>query len=206
MVLNAYSIEKASEIPHKQGLYAFYLDITSPIKIGLIGQGPFEKEKLERAKKILIRKINKLLEMLRFSSLDGYIREVGRGEHIAKAYRVKLSEYYSGSLMEVLEGIPSESILEFSKMSAMLPLFSQPIYIGITKTQTLYGRYKQHKYDFEKGVDNSKFGVRLKNQGLDWDDLLFGCVEFDSSSDNIDLLNILEKQLQSISNPILSVR
>ena len=206
MKVTAYAIDNFKKIPKKQGLYAFYLDLTSPVKIGLLGRGPFNECKLEVSKKILIKRVKKLINLVRSSTLEGHIREVGRGEHILRTYNLDATETYTGNLVNFLESIPLDSLLEYSQMTQKLSLFSQPIYVGITKDQTLYGRYTQHKNNYENSSDNSKFGVRLKNSGFDWEDLVFGCVAFDVSSENSNILNILEKQLQAVANPPLSIK
>lgn len=206
MQLKTFSIDNQEQIPNTQGLYAFYLDLTDPLKLGLIGNGPFEEEQLLKAKKLLIRKVTSFLKILRGCKLEGMVKELDRGEHLSTTYNVQLEEVYAGNLLHSLKSIPANALLEYSKLTKQLTLFSQPIYVGITKKQTLHARYHQHKSDFENSENLSHFGVRLRKSGFDWDDLIFSCLEYKIKNKNLFLLNILEKQLQTISNPSLSIR
>ena len=56
MFLKKYNMSNESEIPHGQGIYAFYIDMFSPLKLGLLGKGPFSKDQLLKAKKTMMKK------------------------------------------------------------------------------------------------------------------------------------------------------
>jgi hypothetical protein len=204
--MKTYSIDDMCNIPKNQGIYSFYLDLISPSKIGLIGNGGFDPLQLKRAKDLLLKKVTKYIKIARSDKLTGEMREAGKSDYISRIYSVIASGVSSQSFVDILSELPVENIYDYSVLSGMLSIFAQPIYVGISKEQTLYDRYLQHKYDFDNSIDESKFGVRAKGLGLDWDELLFCCVEINDQSNNNTIIRMAEKQMQAVSMPLLSIK
>lgn len=203
--MRAYTDADFNEIPRTQGLYAFYLDTISPTKVGLLGDGNFGDHQLERAKNNLISRIRKLIVFMRSSAFGGTIKGEEQSLHISRQFQLKAQEIPPLSVIDYIELLPPEHIYSYLQLANHLALFAQPIYVGITKEQTLYDRYAQHKRDHESGNDTSKYGVRLRMAGFDWDDVIFSCVEFRTVGEELQILSALEKHLQAISTPILSL-
>lgn len=201
----AYTDAEQAKIPRTQGLYAFYLDTISPTKVGLLGKGGFDADQLNRAKRNLVLRMNKMISFMRSSTLSGSLRTCEQSSHIAQLFQLQVQETPPLQVIDLIEQMPVEFIHSYLKMANNLALFSQPVYVGITKEQTLYDRYCQHKRDHETGADASKFGGRLKMAGFDWDDVRFAFAEFKHGADALQVLSLLEKHLQAVSMPILSL-
>lgn len=204
--MKKYSIDDVGNIPKNQGIYSFYLDLISPSKIGLIGSGDFDHLQLKRAKDLLLKKVTKYIKIARSDNLTGKMSETGKSDYITRMYSIIASGVSSQSFVDILSELPIENIYDYSVLSGMLSVFAQPIYVGISKEQTLYDRYLQHKYDFDNSLDASKFGVRAKGLGLDLDELLFCCVEINDQSNNSTVTRMAEKQMQAVSMPLLSIK
>lgn len=203
--MKAYADTEQANIPRTQGLYAFYLDTISPAKVGLLGRDRFDSEQLNRAKRNLILRMNKMISFMRTSSFSGTLGTSAQSPHIAQLFKLQAQEIPPLQVVELIEKMPIEFIHSYLKMANDLALFAQPVYVGITKEQTLYDRYCQHKSDYETEVDARKFGGRLKIAGFDWDDVRFACAEFKHGADELQVLSLLEKHLQAVSMPILSL-
>lgn len=206
MKLNSFSISQEGDIPRTQGLYAFHLELISPARVGLLGRGEFSKEQLAVAKENLKNRTEKLLRFVRSNFFSGVISGSKKGFHISEKYFLEAKEQFPSSLVQELDRIPDNHLYQYLRISKLLSAFAQPIYVGITKNQTLQERYFQHKYDFISNTDASTFGTRLRKAGFDWDEVVFSCIPLSSSEGNIEILSLLEKQLQAIARPVLSER
>jgi hypothetical protein len=195
--LIAYTDAEQSRIPRTQGIYAFYLDTISPAKVGLLGHDRFNTEQLTRAKKNLVLRMNKMISFMRSSELKGTLATGGQSPHIAQFFQLQAKEIPPLQLIDLIEQMPIKLVHSYLKMANNLALFSQPIYVGITKEQTLYDRYCQHKLDHENEAGAGKFGGRLKIAGFDWDDVRFACADFKHGADTLQVLSLLEKHLQA---------
>lgn len=202
--MKTFSVNNADKIPKNQGLYAFYLDLISPSKIGLIGNDNFTDAQLKRAKELLLKRISKCINIVRSDRLSGELRETGKSDHITRRYSIFAEGISSEYITTVLSELPYEHVYNYSILSGMLSIFAQPVYVGISKDQTLFARYSQHKNDYENSNDKSKFGVRVKELELDWDELIFSCIEIDDPTNDNLIIRTLEKQMQAISMPLLS--
>lgn len=205
MFINAYSENNFENIPQTQGLYAFFLNAISPAKIGLVGNNVFTDDQLLRAKKVLLKKVKKLSSFYRSNKLLGAVSCVDKSQHISEKYIVTAIEEYPESVVEMVDNTNLYDIYRFANLVASFPLLTQPIYIGITKKQTLYERYNQHKYNYYSHTDGKSFGSRLNSFGFDWDDVVFACNEFRIAEDNMEILSMLEKYFLTISKPVLSI-
>ncbi len=101
-----------------------------------------------------------------------------------------------------IAAIPHDNFLSLLRLIEGISLFAQPIYVGITKKQTLYDRYLQHMSNYENETDEGLFGCRLKKTEIDWDDLVFTCIPFKVGESNEVVLKLLEKYLQALSKPV----
>lgn len=195
----------ASRIPRAQGLYAFYLDLVSPGKLGLNGRGPWSRQQLERAKDVLLLRVKKQIALLRSVRLSGEVRELEKRDHLALRVKILGEETWATSLLEELQALPVTLVKDYAGLLRQSAIMIQPVYVGITKEQSLYERYRQHRRDHLVSTDQSKFGVRLRNAGIDWDDLVFACIPFYRGQDQFQLLATLERHFQLLARPVLSV-
>lgn len=201
----SFAISDRDKIPRSQGIYAFYLDLISPVKLGLIGRGDFSEESIGKARITLKRRVKKLLSFVRSSKLSGRIVEESKAYHLSEIYNIQAIEEPPTSVLESIDNIPNALFYEYVCFLQTLVLFSQPVYVGITTDQTLFTRYNQHMNDYNGDGDKNSFGLRLKQSGFDWDDIIFACKDI-TVEDNGIILGIVEKYLQSISNPVLCIR
>jgi hypothetical protein len=205
VTLTSYDDSLSMKIPKLPGLYAFYLDLISPAKLGLLGREGFSDDQLERAKKDLVKRVRKSIDLLHKIRMLGGLKIIDKKAHYPFRFKLLAEQVPSLDYISQIEALPTDSVYGYLQAVHEFALFAQPIYVGITKEQTLFQRYFQHKQDFEVSEERSKFGVRLRHAGIDWDDILFVCVEFKSPSKTVQILTTLEKHLQNISNPALSI-
>jgi hypothetical protein len=205
MQLTVYKNSEERLIPKGQGIYAFFLDLMSPAKIGLVGQSGFTEAQLTTARDSLHRRVEKALRIYRSSQLEGEIRELKKGTHFAKFFRMQAEEMAPLRVLEDLAGMRPQQLMSYLMVARFTTLFAPPIYVGITREQTLQERYRQHKYNFDSQEQKGSFGARLRESGFDWDDIVFACIEFSQGEDDSTVLRILERHLQAISNPMLSL-
>jgi hypothetical protein len=206
MSLDFYSESSETEIPNAPGLYAFYLDMLSPAKIGLGGRGPFMKEQLADARERLIVRVKRRQALIQQRRLFGELTEDKPGGHLRRVYSIEAEvctdlEYVDAST------VPLSEIREFASVLSRCMIFDKPIYVGITNDQSLRQRYTQHKSDFYSELQSgATFGSRFQNAGGDWDDLKFGCVQLDSTVFGTKSVGRLEKLIQSLTRPTYSMR
>jgi len=205
MKLKAFYESDCDNIPPSQGLYAFYLNAISPSKLGLVGNSSFSDDQLVRAKSLLISKLSKINSFYRSNVMSGTLIATEKSSSFNEKYILHAHEETPSNIIDLIKNIPVGDIYQFVSLASSLPLLTQPIYIGITKKQTLSDRYTQHKYDFYSNADDNRFGVRLRLCGFNWDDIVFACTEFRLSEGNMNILAILEKYYLTISKPLLSI-
>lgn len=207
MTFSLFSDGASDRIPASQGLYAFFLDLVSPAKIGLGGRGPWSDEVLLKAKRSLIEKVKLQAKAMNSIALSGVLREVEKGEHLRIAYSLTAVRSEFQHLIDEVRALPIESVREYAFLLHQAAAITQPIYVGITVDQTLKERYVQHRTaHFSFGTTDSAFGVRLRNIGVEWDDVLFGCVSFETAVNPSLVLATLERHLHSLAHPVLSIR
>ncbi len=107
-------------------------------------------------------------------------------------------------------GLDAERLGAMARMLRAAQPLLPPLYIGIADKQTLGLRYQQHHDDYHAALSDdtlaqagAKFGHRLVARRLEWRDLLF--VYIPCEEDELELLPVIEKVLQAIVNPGLSV-
>lgn len=205
--MELFSLSNEQDIPNVQGIYAFYLNCITPTKLGLLGTKAFSEKQLIKAKEKLVKKIGKIILFQRSNFLKGEVCTVNKNRYLAEKFVIEACEAPPLDFLEEIERLDVKHLYSYIRLADQLSLFCQPVYIGITQKQTLYSRYSQHKYSHEKlDPEISSFGVRLRESGFEWDDIFFSCVKFKTNEDNLLVLSLLEKQLHTLSKPILSFR
>lgn len=193
------------EIPKQQGVYAFFLDLISPGKIGLAGKGPWSEAILERARASLLRRIRLQSQVFCAVELTGNLAQSDKFGPVQTSFSLNARKAQSIDLAEEISGIASEAIRDYAQLVHDTITFAQPIYVGIAYEQTLFERYLQHRTS-HRGDGELGFGSRLRGMGIDWDDVVFACQSFESQSADRNLFRQVERTLHSITHPILSIR
>ena len=206
MSLSFYSESNETDIPNAPGLYAFYLDMLSPAKIGLSGKGPFSKESLSAARDRLHARIRKRQHLLRHTKLSGELSEDKPGGHLNRVYIVQASASNELDAVDI-SSVALHEIREFANVLSNCMALDKPIYVGITNDQSLRQRYLQHKTDFySEPHSDASFGARFSSAGGDWDDLKLGCIELESSVFGTKSVARLERIVQTLTRPRYSLR
>jgi len=203
--MKTYGPTSERKIPNQQGIYAFFINSITLEKIGLLGKGPFSEELLLNAKRNLKIKARNMAELTKLNKLEGQLIENNK-ENTSVKIDLTGFETSTNSLSDLISDCKLESIYSLVELISSTSLFNRPIYVGITKKQTLQRRYSQHKNDFMNKTDKESFGKRLRDLNFDWDDILFSCTPFPHSSSQIEVLNDLEKYMMFMSKPFLSIK
>lgn len=196
------SSTSTSEIPTKPGIYAFYLALGSRRSLGLYEGATCSDEELKTAKTLFIKQLKSFKNLLASRTLLGRAKELGKSSLLSASYAVELKERYIPIKEQSIFLMEKGDFLEMIDLISDFSLLQKPIYVGKAESQSLQDRCKQHQDDFTSGA-TSKFGGRLKQHGVQWEDLVFVCRPLSNFSLSLDTP---EKILQLISNPILSLR
>jgi hypothetical protein len=205
MQFKTFTDANSREIPRMQGIYAFFLDLVSPSKIGLAGRGPWEPGTLEKSKAALIRRVERQLSICNLAELSGSMAECEKSGPLQITYLISAKKQSRFSPVE-LDQLPLECVREYAEILHDTAIFSQPIYVGITYEQTLIERYEQHRSAFYLPSSESGFGSRFRQMEVDWDDLVFACKPLPQPSSNTISLRKAERHLHSLTNPICSLK
>jgi len=193
-------------IPNRPGIYAYYLNNISLSKIGLYRDIEYTDEELEKSKEWLKIKIKQALEFLRKSEYSGNIFEEKRTRHLRKTLSVNASTKHDYRFLNDLDRIPLKLLPSYVDMLESSIVFHKPIYVGITTDQTLVDRYLQHKDDYENN-SNGTFGCRLKKSNILWSDVCLKCISISPEMANKkNLIELCEKYIFLVSDPLLSVK
>lgn len=204
MTFQSFSDSKALDIPRQQGVYAFFLNLVSPSKVGLAGKGPWSDDVLERARTALINRCRRQAEILCAFSMTGMVADRQRIEHLSPTLHISARPNVPTSFIQELGELPLGCVREYVNLVHSSCVFNPPIYVGITTRQTLRERYEQHRSAFLSGPGDTSFGTRLRDAEIEWDDILFACIPFDKASDQVEILSTLERHLQALTKPVLS--
>ncbi|WP_157652672.1 hypothetical protein [Burkholderia ubonensis] len=193
------------EIPESPGFYAFYLNVMTPQKVGLIGNRPALADERDVVGRNIVNRLGRVLKLFRNQKYKGMISTGQRGKHIVHRLVLDASEQAPVEIFEDVEKLNAEDQLMYLRYASGLATFLHPIYVGITVEQTLKARYAQHRFDFD-GVEKGAldFGSRVRASGFEWDDLVFSCIPFEGGGDPRRVLRLLEKQLQALARPVFS--
>lgn len=170
-----YSISDEIDIPHSPGIYSFSVILGSRQKAGLLGKHPFDQKTLITAKTSLLRRLGRLEGIFASRSLDGTLRESGKGSGVSEGYVVTARQVTLSSSIRLLESCDPQDVPILLDSLESLSTVPAPIYLGMTKEQTLNQRYFQHKSNFHSSSERDSFGYRIRSLGLRWDDLIYGC-------------------------------
>lgn len=195
------------DIPNSIGLYAFYLDMLAPAKIGLGGPGPFSELTLHSARQRLASRITRQLSLTNDMRLMGEICEPKPGSHLRKAFHVE-AKYVQGETAQAEAlGVNLRELREYATVLSKCMSLERPIYVGITSGQSFKQRYLQHKTDFYSNpTSEGTFGGRFAVAGGEWDDLTFACIEVSSDLFSGASLGRLERLVHSLTQPKYSLR
>ena len=205
MEIRGFADGDSAGIPKTPGLYAFYLDALGPARVGLLTKTHYPEEQLEKAKENTIIRVDKIMRFMRSLKATGAASSTAKSGMASTEFSIKIHECIPSSLLDDLRKMSVDDLLSYLRVVDYMPLFCQPIYVGITKNQTLYDRYQQHRIDYESDSTRSTFGSRLREAGFDWDEVLFACIKIDIGDKSADVLRVLERHLQALSKPILSL-
>lgn len=170
-----YSISDEIDIPHSPGLYGFSIILGSRQKAGLIGKHPFDQKTLITAKASLLRRLTRLENILASRSLDGTLKETGKGNGVSEGYVITARQVALSSSIRLLESCDPQDVPILLDSLESLSTVPAPIYVGMAKEQTLNQRYFQHKTNFHSSSERDSFGYRMKILGLRWDDFIYSC-------------------------------
>ena len=203
--METYRPTNERKIPTKQGIYSFFINSITLEKVGLLGSGPFSDAQLITAKNNLLLKAEKMAELTKLNTLKGKLIEVNKENTGVKLDILGYEDLPKG-LLGLISGCKLNHVYSLVELISATGLYNRPIYVGITKKQTLQGRYYQHKSDFMSMTNKESFGKRVRTLGFDWDDIIFSCTPFLHSSSQISVLNELEKYMMFMSKPFLSIK
>lgn len=204
--IQSYTDGNWSEIPQKQGVYYFFLNNISFLKCGLYRNKSNTKESLIRARRQLALRMTKLIAIMRATKMVGSAQEANKAPYLGSEYSLEITELYSGDIETLINELSLESIPDFITFVEQTYIFNTPLYVGKTLRQTLQARYRQHRNDYHQQNDGT-FGCRLRDIGIDWDDLKFVAYSLPNPiSDHQSLISAFERYLHTTSKPILSER
>jgi len=175
MTMLWYSISDEMDIPHAPGIYSFSVLLGSRHKAGLLGRHPFDQKTLSAAKASLLRRLDRVERIFASRSLDGTLRESGKGNSVSEGYQVVARQVSLSNSIRLLESCDLQEVPIILDSLESLSTVPAPIYLGMAKEQTLNQRYFQHKSNFHSSCERDSFGYRLRGLGLRWDDLIYGC-------------------------------
>lgn len=192
-------------IPEVAGVYAYMYNPFQRSRLGIyLDKKPSAKEVLE-AKHALRRKLVKYSEVKSSVSLMGELRETrpyGISGHI---YEGQLKSRRPISDWTDIEKLSENEFIAYISMAENAYAMFQPLYCGMTVEQGLRSRYIQHKLDNSRSKSGT-FGGRLAELEIDWLDVQYICVPISISGDYRLSIELLEKHLINLFEPILSRR
>lgn len=193
-------------IPNKPGLYAYYLNNISLSKMGLFRDVTYTEEELSKTKEWLKVKVKESLEFLRKTEYNGSIFEQSRTRHLRKTLSLHATTKHEYRFLNDIDKIPSKLLPAYIDMLESSGMFYKPIYVGITTEQTLIGRYIQHKDNYENNVEGT-FGYRLRENNILWSDISLRCISISQSmAGEKNLIELCEKYIFLVSDPLLSIK
>ncbi|WP_157660494.1 hypothetical protein [Burkholderia ubonensis] len=195
------------EIPNSLGIYAFYLNMIDPAKIGLAGPGPFDSRLLLAARERLVSRLSQQLLLIHEMKLEGEISEPKPGSHLRRTFTVHASSQQYDVALDEARDVRLTELREYAHVLSKCMSLAKPIYVGITAGQSFKQRYLQHKSDFYRNpIVEGTFGSRFAVAGGTWDDLVFACIEVSSDLFSGNSLSRIERLVQSLTHPTYSLR
>lgn len=206
--LDFYSEADARQIPTTPGIYAFYLRPLTPSSIGLLRPNPLSSDEAVKATSRMSGIMGRFFGVSRGDRAEGKIQDSSKASHLAMRFKVTLIEAPNLERLKRLpDRIPTTELREVLTLAGQVSLFAQPVYVGITLTQTLQQRYRQHQRDFLAEPPNAgTFGGRLQTSSFGWQDVTFGCMPTQPETLSPASMDFLEKYFQAIARPAFSKR
>ena len=184
---------------YKGGIYSFTLRFPTDYELGLKSKSI----NLDRVSQNIKSKLIELDSILNNSTFNGVVSNTLQSQHITRMYKVIFEETKTPVQQNLIKLVDIEfsSIEELKIITNVLRqafLHAAPIYVGMTKKQSLKTRLSQHL------SGETQFSIRLKEKKIPWHNLYYHYITIDDFY--IDLSSDLEKLVQSIFKPSLSVR
>lgn len=193
----------ASLLPDLPGVYYFYLSGLHRSRVAEIPDLENEFEK-ERFVEYVYGKVEKMCSVQEEVKWEGVIKEsksprVSRFMYLSGHARRKLKVIYE-DLAIIAQKKDMERYIEGLNFAFYM---SGPIYIGMTRKQTLAKRYEQHLISSQQlEIKEKIFGARLLGLGISWGDLSVGYRAFEWSEINV--VKSIESASHAIAQPVLS--
>lgn len=191
-----------TELENTPGVYAFFLSPLSPHKVGL-WRTNHSNVKANTIRTRILRRAARYLKLMRKAEWSGTLRvasglsdfdNIGlNGTLLTKELRIDPNE-----------DLDVEGLRKLAEVINLGFILRGPIYVGVTEQQTIRMRYTQHKAAYLYDTEAGSFGKRVKDLGIEWNDLSFGYIsltEIDHS-----LPSISEQALLALCAPMLSER
>jgi len=183
----------------KGGIYSFNPRFPSDYELGLLDKS-FDINRVTINIKNKIEEIDQLINENRYS---GVLNDQMDVRHLRTVLNVKVETSFQNIVSELLNDViqPQDKkieIIEVTKVIRGAIAMSPPIYIGMTRKQSLRRRLEQHL------GDTTQFSERLKKTKFSWHDLYY----------NYEIVNHfflertpkIEKLIQYLFKPSLSRR
>ena len=200
-----HTAHSSVEVPEAPGIYFFYLTNISLVKVGLYRDQIASDDLLEQARENLIHRITQATKLFQKLTLEGKVSEPYRAQFFNNEFQVQLQQTPHLIGKQVRE-LPLKLLPRLVNFLESTNLVNRPIYVGQAQQQTLKARYDQHKGNFDAN-DPGTFGGRLREAGLDWDDITYSWLPVDAFlAENAEAVNFLEHSLLLTCNPVLSKR
>jgi len=192
--------EEIDQVPdYKGGIYSFSLRFPTDYELGL-------KSKIINCRRVALNIKNKLVELdeiLNSNTMSGDVNNPLQSQHISRMYKVVFDEIKTPIQSELIDSVETKkwNVEELTIVANALRqafLYASPIYVGMTRKQSLKTRLTQHM------SGDSQFSQRLKEKKLSWRDLYYHYIALDDFY--IEMSADLEKLVQSIFKPSLSMR
>lgn len=194
---------EAEKIPNSPGVYAFFYNPYSLSSLGMYYNEKSTTAQLKKAKEVLSRRINKMYQLIESDVAHIDIKMRNSANRIHSFFQTEGIQINKPKISDVIDSMNEADFKEFVTMGQSSCLFFKPLYCGMTNSQTLSERYKQHLKDFESETP-STFGGRISGLNLTWRDLIFKCIPV-SQKRNIELNNReLERHMIDFSSPIFN--
>ncbi|SHK65298.1 hypothetical protein SAMN05216369_2655 [Marinobacter antarcticus] len=199
-------LEDDEQISNSAGVYGFLFNPFQKSKLGLYSGVPISEQRASEAKRALIKKLNNYNSLKSSKTIEANLKLLSpaganEGTFIGKA-AIFTDTFFQPAEIEALT---ISEFMAYLEMASHATLLSQAIYCGMTIKQGLRDRYSQHKSNYESDKPGT-FGGRLSNFSISWNDLIFVYTPIGVPSADSKSIKLLERQIITMFNPLLSIR
>lgn len=199
--MDKYYAHQESEVPELPGIYAFYYAPFQASRLGLY----LDNKNIDILS--LKEKVRKRITCYHFfkewSSIEvNAIKRNASGLNVG-AYDGRLNS--KDAFLDIVDSLNDNNIHKYISFFQNASFFFQPLYCGVTVEQGLQARLYQHKKNYHANT-NGTFGARLKEAGIQWEDVCFVTAgSFNFNANKNDVYN-LERFLISNSTPTFNIK